>query len=49
MFDDIYILIPVFNESEKIGNVISDLKKYFKNIIVVNDGSSDDSLEILKK
>ena len=48
MFDDIYILIPVFNESE-IGNVISDLKKYFKNIIVVNDGSSDDSLEILKK
>ena len=29
--------------------MISDLKKYFKNIIVVNDGSSDDSLEILKK
>ena len=49
MFDDIYILIPVFNESEKIGNVVSELKKYFKNIIVVNDGSSDNSLEILKK
>ncbi len=48
MFDKIYILVPVFNEEKKIKSVVSELQKVFKNIIVVNDGSSDASQEILE-
>ena len=47
MFDNIYILIPVYNEEQQIKKVILELKKTFKNIIVVNDGSTDTTQEIL--
>ena len=49
MFDNVYILIPLFNEEKKIKSVVKELEKVFKNIIVVNDGSSDSSQEILEK
>ena len=42
------IIIPVFNEGENIGLVLSTLDKKY-NIIVVNDGSTDNTSEILKK
>lgn len=48
MFDNIYILIPVYNEERQIKNVVEGLSKLFKNIVVVNDGSSDSTEEILK-
>ena len=47
MFDNIYILIPVYNEEQQIKKVILELKETFKNIIVVNDGSTDTTQEIL--
>ena len=47
------IIIPVFNEEDIIEKVINDwlfiAKKFGGFIIVVNDGSSDNSLKILKK
>lgn len=49
MFENIYVLVPVFNESKKIEEVISNLKKHFINIVAVNDGSDDNSLKVLKK
>jgi len=49
MHDNIYILIPVFNEEKKIGEVIQSLENSFKNIIVVNDGSTDSTEEIVNK
>tara|TARA_B100000767_G_C19750735_1_gene530667 strand:+ start:905 stop:1585 length:681 start_codon:yes stop_codon:yes gene_type:complete len=49
MFDNIYILIPVFNEEKKIKNVVTEVSKVFKNVVVVNDGSSDATQEILEK
>lgn len=37
-----YVIIPVFNEEQVISSVISSVRKQgFKNIIVVDDGSSD--------
>lgn len=48
MLDKVYILIPVFNEEKKIKNVVSDLSKYFVNIVAVNDGSTDSSRDILE-
>lgn len=41
------IVIPAYNEEKSIGNVINDLRKSgFENIIVVDDGSRDNTLEI---
>ena len=45
---DVLVIIPVFNESDNISKVISSLKIFFKNILVVDDGSEDNSFSILK-
>ncbi|MBD3311251.1 MAG: glycosyltransferase [Candidatus Magasanikbacteria bacterium] len=50
----ISFVIPVYNEEIIIRNVLEDLKQYLRSldinyeVIVVNDGSSDDSKEILE-
>jgi glycosyltransferase involved in cell wall biosynthesis len=46
----VYIIMPAFNEAKRIGFVLSELKKAgYKNIVVVDDGSSDKTLNIAKK
>lgn len=45
---DVFVIIPVFNEERMIGTVVDTLKKKFTNIICVDDGSSDKSLDIIK-
>ncbi len=47
MNGNVYILIPVFNEENKIKDVVEDLKTSFENIVVVNDGSTDLTGDIL--
>jgi dolichyl-phosphate beta-glucosyltransferase len=48
------IVIPAYNESNRIVKSLEKIKEYFKNknegyeVIVVNDGSKDDTLEVLK-
>lgn len=37
----IFIVIPAYNESSVIAKTIADIKKYWENIIVIDDGSSD--------
>lgn len=45
-----FILIPAYNEGKVIARVISSIKKEgFKNIIVVDDGSTDDTYFKAKK
>ena len=48
MFENVYILIPVYNEGSKVEEVINTLKPHFKNIVVVNDGSEDNTLSVLE-
>ena len=47
------IVIPVFNEEQYLIKLFLDLKKYFNQedieVIVVNDGSNDDSYKLLEK
>ena len=46
------IIIPVFNEKKFISKIIRkliNLKKVKKQIIIVDDGSSDGTTNILKK
>ncbi len=45
----VYIVIPAYNEAKVIGKVIDGIKKEgYKNIIVVDDGSTDNTSEIAK-
>ncbi len=43
------VIIPTFNNAVTLANVIKDVLQYTENIIVVNDGSTDDTIEILKQ
>ena len=44
-----YIVIPAYNEERSLGKVVDDLRKNgFENIIVINDGSTDNTLEVAK-
>ena len=44
-----WVIIPDYNESKNISDVIKKVKKYSHNIIVVDDGSNDNTYEIAKK
>ena len=42
------VVVPTFNNHKTLGSVINDILKYTSNVIVVNDGSTDSTAEILK-
>lgn len=46
----VFVVIPAYNEEFMIDKVIKDLKKHnYKNIVVVDDGSSDKTYEAASK
>lgn len=48
--NNILIIVPVFNEEKNIERVLDDLVEYKEaDIIVINDGSSDRTAEIIKR
>jgi polyprenyl-phospho-N-acetylgalactosaminyl synthase len=47
--DNVYVIIPLFNESKVLDKVIDEVQGVFKNIIVVDDGSTDNSYDLLLK
>lgn len=49
MKEKILVLVPAHNEEKMIGYLLKELKKYFNNILVVNDGSTDRTKEIAEK
>ncbi len=42
------VLIPTYNNAQKLAGVIDDVLQYTYQIVVVNDGSTDSTEEILK-
>lgn len=46
---DTYVIIPVYNESAKIAEVVTQVKKNFQNIVCVDDGSRDSSAREISK
>ncbi|KAA8722298.1 glycosyltransferase family 2 protein [Corynebacterium spheniscorum] len=42
-FRDTWLIIPCFNEGSVIGEVITNARATFPNIVAVNDGSADNS------
>ncbi len=47
--NDVYIIIPVYNEGGVIAEVIKNTQKTFKNVICIDDGSKDDSAKKIEK
>lgn len=43
----ICVIIPTYNNEKTLGKIIDDVSEYTENIIVVNDGSTDSTNEIL--
>ena len=46
--EKICVIIPTYNNATTIRRVIEDVEMYCSSIIVVNDGSTDDTAEILQ-
>lgn len=44
-----WVVIPAFNESHYIGGVLAKISKITKNVVVVDDGSKDNTFVIAKK
>lgn len=45
----VLIIIPAYNEEKNIKNTINSLKKLDVDYVVINDGSSDNTLSVLKE
>lgn len=43
------VLIPTYNESKRIGSLIYSIKKLGLEVLVVDDGSTDDTFDIAKR
>lgn len=49
MNPDTWLVVPLYNEGEVIGDVISNAKKTFSKIVCVDDGSTDDSARLARQ
>ncbi len=44
--EQVFIVIPAYNEGEKVGGVIEEVRTLYPNVVVVDDGSKDESAAI---
>ena len=47
--DDFWVIIPAYNEEKNVVKVIKGVRKHTENIVVVDDGSKDDTYNVAKK
>jgi glycosyltransferase involved in cell wall biosynthesis len=45
--DDTFLIIPVYNEAPVIAGVLISAVKHFKNVVCVDDGSTDGSAKVM--
>lgn len=46
---EIMVIIPAFNEGISVGSMVLKTKKYTDHVIVIDDGSQDDTADIAKR
>ena len=44
-----YVVLPAYNEATRIKPVLEDIARKGYNMVIVNDGSSDNTLEVVKQ
>jgi glycosyltransferase involved in cell wall biosynthesis len=47
-YDDVWLVIPVFNEQAVIAGVVEEVLRTFPNVVCVDDGSSDSSVAAIR-
>jgi glycosyltransferase involved in cell wall biosynthesis len=47
--NQVTVIIPAFNEEKTIGDIILEVRKYGYQVVVVDDGSYDKTVEIARK
>lgn len=47
--NDVWVVIPLFNEASVIETVIHDLHQEFTNVVCIDDGSSDGSADVARR
>ena len=45
--NDILAVIPTYNNEKTVARVIADVRRYCAHVLVVNDGSTDSTAQIL--
>jgi polyprenyl-phospho-N-acetylgalactosaminyl synthase len=43
MNEEVWLVVPLFNEAQVIGDVVRSAREVFPNVVCVDDGSADDS------
>lgn len=46
VFDDTWLIVPLYNEGTVISEVLTEARRTFPNIICIDDGSKDDSARL---
>lgn len=47
--NDVFIVIPAFNEASRIGPVLQELRQLYQQVIVVDDGSTDGTATVAEQ
>ena len=47
--DGLWVVIAAYNEAQRIGRVLADLLQVAQNVVVVDDGSSDDTSAVVSR
>jgi len=45
-YQDVWIVVPAFNEASVIGDVVADIRSVFDHVVLVDDGSQDNTGDI---
>jgi len=45
-YQDVWIVVPAFNEASVIGDVVADIRSVFDHVVLVDDGSKDNTADI---
>lgn len=48
-WSNVWLIIPVYNEAQVIGDVVREARETFPNIVCVDDGSSDGSAKLIRR
>lgn len=46
--DDVWVVVPAYNEATTIGHVVGELRAAFRNVLVIDDGSGDETRAIAR-
>jgi glycosyltransferase involved in cell wall biosynthesis len=46
--DNVWVVIPAYNEAQMIGPVVSDVRRLFGNVLVIDDASIDETAEVAR-